>query len=287
MNKSNAHTRKHYNSRNHRRLSGTPANSEARPYSTPLRFHLFENPKSVPLKKRPKDTRELIVVYFGKTLDVTSEYDGKRRVLMRTHLPFYQTTSSSSTNLELAWLKGTWLPCFGLSPHDHIFKLSGLKSAQGAVGKWPAFLAQQKNQQDRLHQRDKRYNPLYTMDVIKFKNNKGDVIDEDTFFRMVGSRCPCWELLRISAGIGDGFWNDTPLFKEFVLGHGFDKDQRLFFPDPYFLDSVRKTRTMNTSQVYEERDDEFSLDLLRSRLADIPEFKIVVADGKETELVDF
>lgn len=142
---------------------------------------IFENPKSVPLKKRPKDTRELIVVYFGKALDVTSEYDGKRRVLMRTHLPFYQTTSSSSTNLELAWLKGTWLPCFGLSPHDHIFKLSGLKSAQGAVGKWPAFLAQQKNQQDRLHQRDKRYNPLYTMDVIKFKNNKGDVIDEYLF----------------------------------------------------------------------------------------------------------
>lgn len=44
---------------------------------------------------------------------------------------------------------------------------------------------------------------------------------------------------------------------------------------------------MNTSQVYEERDDEYSLDLLRTRLADIPEFKIVVVDGKETELVDF
>jgi hypothetical protein len=289
---------KQNNSRNQPRLSATPANSEHRPYSSPLRFHLFENPRSVPLNKsrpkenrpkesRPKDTRELMVLYFGKPIDVTSEYDGKRRVLERTHLPFYQTTSSSSTNLELGWLKGTWLPCFGLSLHDHIFKLSGLKSAQGATAKWPMFLAQQKSQQNRLHQRDKKYTPLYTMDVIKFKNDKGVIIDEDTFFRIVGSRCLCWELLRISAGIGDGFWNDTPQFKEFVLSHGFDKDRRLFFPDPYFLDSVRKTRTMNTSQVYEERDDEFSLDLLRCRLVDIPEFRIVIVDGKETELVDF
>jgi hypothetical protein len=149
------------------------------------------------------------------------------------------------------------------------------------------FLAQQKSQQNRLHQRDKRYNPLYTMDAIAFKNAKGENIDEETFFRMVGSRCPCWELLRISAGIGDGFWNDTPLFKEFVLSHGFDKERRMFVPDPYFLDSVRKTRIMNTSQVYEERDDEFSLDLLRCRLADIPEFRIVIEHGRETELVDF
>jgi hypothetical protein len=77
MNKSNAQTRKHSTSRNHSRLSGTPANSEARPYSAPLRFHLHENPKSIPLNKRHKDTRELTVVYFGKPLDVTSEYDGK------------------------------------------------------------------------------------------------------------------------------------------------------------------------------------------------------------------
>jgi len=224
-----------------------------------------------------------MVIYFGKPIDVTSEYDGKRRVLERMHLPFYQTTSSSSTNVELVWLKGTWLPCFGLSLHDHIFKLSGLKSTQGAVGKWPVFLAQQKNQQNRLHQRDKRYNPLYTMDVITFKTDKGVIIDEDTFFRMIGSRCPSWDLLRISAGIGDGFWNDTPLFKEFVLSHRFDKDKREFVEDLYFLDSVRKTRIMNTSQVYEERDDEFSLDLLRCRLADIPELHIV----EDTELVDF
>jgi hypothetical protein len=283
-NKSNSNSK----SRNGNSRRNLGANSEYRPVSSRLRYPLFEKAGTIysRLAKKSKNTRDMTVIYFGKSLDVTSEYDGKRRTLERTHLPFYQTTASSTTNTDFPWLKETWFPCFGLGLNGHIFKLSGLKSVQGAIAKWPQFLSQQKSLQNKLHERG-RSEPLYTMDVLTFKNDKGEVIDEDTFFKAIGARCPSWDLLRISAGIGEGFWKDTPLFREFVTGYTFDKGKRSFLSDPYFIDSVRKTKTMNTRQVYEDRDDAHSIDLLRCRITDIPEFRIVITNGHETELVDF
>lgn len=294
-------TRKKTNSPNEvnskRSRLSTPANIECRPYRrTPL-FPLYTTTgwigsmidnKSASNKSEDEDVRNMIVVYFGKPIDVTSEYDGKRRTLIRRHLPFYQTKASSKTNTNLSWLKETWFPCLGLGKigkKEHIFKLSGLKSYQGAIGKWHQFLDQQK----RLHNKmSKRTNmpPLYTMDALSLKNKDGTLVDEDTFFKEVAARCPMWELLRISAGIGDGFWKEVPLFRDFVLTDSYTN--RTYKKDEqFFLDHVRKTKMMLTSQVYEDRDDEYSLDLLRCRLSDIPELVVVVEDGKDTELVEF
>lgn len=312
------------NSRKVNRSNRSASNNRGN-FSDKLRFNLNEFTGIVPLKnkqnnkkKQKEDTRDLIVVYFGTQLDVTSEYDGKRRVFKKSHLPFYKTTASSETNTKFPWLKDTWLPCFGIDIKKHVFKLSGLKSAQGAIGKWPLFLEQQKLMMKRIHEREiltmKRIHEremlmegndereknisrqrqnfevksklLYTMDTLHL-NNDVDVIDEDIFFKAIGARCPCWSLLRISAEIGDGFWTKTPKFKKFVTDHTFDSVKRTFELETEFLKSVRKTKVMITSEVYKERDDEYSLDLLRCRLSDIPELQIVTEEGKETELVDF
>ena len=266
---------------NHGRANNGDANNERRPLSR-LRYPLHAKVSSLypRISKRPDDSRDMMVVYFGNPLNVTIEYDGKRRDLMREHLPFYQTTASSTTNTDFPWLKDTWFPCFGLGKigrKEHIFKLSGLKSRQGAVGKWPTFLDQTRRTKERLNQ------PFFTMDDIPFKDHEGKQMDEHAFLKVLGDRSLSWDLLRISAGVGDGFWEKVPRFREFVMSHGFYLQNREFIEYPYFLDAVRKSNVLNTSQVYEYPDNEVRPEMLACRISDIPELRIVGDDG----FVDF
>jgi hypothetical protein len=225
-------------------------------------------------KRNTYEPRNLVVVHFGKLLDITSEYDGKRRVFLRDHLPFYQTTATSNTNAEYPWLKETWLPCFGVGTDEHVFKLSGLNSPRGTSAKWPHYLSQEMILQEKL-----KKTPLYIKDPPVKKDEKE--IEEDVFFKVIAARCPSWSLLRISAKIGEGVWASCPNFKKFVI-ENLMGDDRKFKLDPDFLLSMKKTKIIKTNQVYEEREDKYKEDVLSCRLSDIPEFHIV-----EKELVNF
>jgi hypothetical protein len=151
-------------------------------------------------------------------------------------MAFYKSTGSSNNDNKNEYRKGTWLPTLGILQTDsalyedmkkeqitgyilkrnvfsNIFKIS--------VANWVRAITTEMTYSVKLDVYKKI--PEYLKNHIpSSKNINEEVTKVNYVIDVLGMYCQYWWQVQISAQLGEGLWEKTPEFRDFVLEYDYD-----------------------------------------------------------------
>ena len=167
-------------------------------------------------------------------------------------MAFYKSTGSSNTDTNNEYRKGTWFPTLGLLQEDSTLFLDLNKGEDGYILKRNVFskifnisIANW----DRAILTEMEFNVKYNIyrkipEYLKTNMSPTKKIEEEVkkiekFCGVIVKYCNYWWQVQISAQLGEGYWENVPEFRNFVLMHDYDD----YYDNP----------TINYNYIFEER----------------------------------
>jgi hypothetical protein len=156
-------------------------------------------------------------------------------------MAFYRSTGSSNDDENNEYREGTWFPTLGLLPQDStlyndlIMGEDGHKYTPDCILKRSVFskiFKQYLTNWDVNVVREMTYNVKANVyykipEYLKSKMSSGKKIEDEVkkvtlFCGVLAYYCQYWWQVQISARLGEGYWENVPEFKEFVLSYDYD-----------------------------------------------------------------
>ena len=151
-------------------------------------------------------------------------------------MAFYQSTGSSNNDNKNEYRKGTWLPTLGILQTDsalyadmkkeqitgyilkrnvfsEIFKISVANWVRAITTEMPYTVKFNYYKQIPEYLKNK---------IPSTKNITEEVKKVEDIIDVLGSYCQYWWQVQISAQLGEGLWEKTPEFRDFVLEYDYD-----------------------------------------------------------------